>query len=166
MNTLWVKIRLGDELGLTDDDLSRIYGISSGTLDKYLTSLGSDAEAVSARILSDVDAARIRYKQMLVTESHIAQLHELLRPYIFHPFVPIAMADGRSGWRLSNDDAQWIAFRAADIVGMDFEWSDILRKRLNRLVIWPISTAPELNQAFYDRLTNVTTYLVELAGVM
>ena len=34
LDAAWVKTRIGDELGLTDDDLARLYGVKAGALDR------------------------------------------------------------------------------------------------------------------------------------
>jgi hypothetical protein len=161
-----VKARIGDELGLTDEDLARLYGVDLKALDKHLASLGKDVDAVCQRILSDVDGVRVGYRVLQVSDKHIAAVRELLRDYIFHPLVSVEMANTQTGWRLSSDDAQFVAFRAADIVVMDHDWSEVLRLRLKRLIVWPAESKPETNKAFRDRVADITFYLVELTGVL
>src|SRR5215813_10950833 len=117
----WVKTRIGDELGLTENDLARLYGIEVSALDKHLATLGGNETAVYERILSDVDAVRVGYRQIEVKDDQIATIRSLLASYPFHPLVSVPMADQRVGWRLSGDDAQFVAFRAADAVGIDFD---------------------------------------------
>jgi hypothetical protein len=166
LDTSRVKTRIGDELGLTDEDLARLYNVDAGQLNRHLASMGKDENAVSQQILSDVDAARTNYRLLQVNDEHIAAAHEVLREYIFHPLVATPMADGNIGWRLSLDDAQFVAFRIADIVGVDYDWSDVLRYRLHRLIIWPDEKRPAINQAFYDRVAEMTFFLIELTGVL
>jgi hypothetical protein len=166
LNAAQVKARIGDELGLTDEDLARLYGVDAGKLDKHLASLEKDANAVYQRILSDVDGVRTGYRMLQVSDAHIAAVRELLKDYIFHPLVSTAMADGHVGWKLGSDDAQFVAFRVADIVGMDHDWSEVLRLRLKRLIVWPNENMPQTNREFRDRVADITFYLVELTGVL
>jgi|GEM_PF-4921867 hypothetical protein len=167
VDTTWVKNRIGDEMGLTEEDLARLYGVEKKALDAHLRSLGHDSAAVFEKILSDVDAVRIGYRVLQISDDHIAAARALLGDFIFRPLVSVPMADGQIGWRLSSDDAQYVAFRTADIVGMDFEWSDVLRLRLKRLVVWPDETRPDTaDQAFRDRVADITFYLAELTGVL
>jgi len=49
---------------------------------------------------------------------------------------------------------------------MDFDWGDMLRLRLHRLIVWPDEARPNLDQAFLDHLIEVIFYLVELTGVV
>jgi hypothetical protein len=51
-------------------------------------------------------------------------------------------------------------------MGIDFDWGDVLRLRLNRLIVWPDATAPDMDQTFRDRLADVVFYLVELTGIL
>ncbi len=166
LNAAQVKAKIGDELGLTDEDLARLYGVDASGVDKHLVSLGKDPDAVCQRILSDVDGVRVGYRVLQISDDHIAAIRVLLRDYIFHPLVSMEMADGRVGWKLGSDDAQFVAFRAADIVGMDHDWSEVLRLRLKRLFVWPDETMPETNRAFRDRVADITFYLMELTGVL
>src|SRR5258708_6293606 len=142
INVNWIKARVGDELGLSADDLTRLYGIDANALDKQLTTLGSDNQTVYERVLSDVDAVRVGYRQIQVSDDQIADIRKLLSTYPFHPLVGVQTADAQSAWRLSGDDAQFVAFRAADAVGIDFDCGEVLRLRLNRLVIWPDAPQP------------------------
>ena len=162
----WVKTRIGDELGLTENDLARLYGIEVTELDRHLASLGNDETAVYERVLSDVDAVRVGYRLIEVNDDQIANIRGLLASYPFHPLVSVPMADQRVGWRLSGDDAQFVAFRAADVVGIDFDWGETLRLRLNRAIIWPDEAMPDTNSAFRDRVADVTFYLMELTGIL
>jgi hypothetical protein len=166
LDTSRVKTRISDELGLTDEDLARLYNVDASQLNRHLTSMGKDENAVSQQILSDVDAARVNYRLLQVNDEHVAAARQMLHEYIFHPLVATPMADGSIGWRLSLDDAQFVAFRIADIVGVDYDWSDVLRFRLHRLIIWPDETRPAIDQAFYDRVAEVTFFLIELTGVL
>jgi hypothetical protein len=162
----WLKARIGDELGLIDDDLARLYGVDVGALDKHLRSLSGDPNAAYEQVLADVDALRTGYRILEVTDDHIKAIRRVLRDYPFHPLVSTPMADGEIGWRLSGDDAQFVAFRTADVVSMDHDWSEVLRHRLKRLVIWPAEEMPETDQAFRDRVGDITFYLVELTGLL
>ncbi len=166
LNTAQVKAKVGDELGLTDDDLARLYGVDPAAVDKHLATLGKDPETVYQRILSDVDGVRTGYRMLQVSDEHIAAIRHLLSDYIFHPLVSMEMADGRVGWKLGSDDAQFVAFRAADTVGMDHDWSEVLRLRLKRLFVWPDETMPDTDQTFRDRVADITFYLMELTGVL
>ncbi len=165
-NTTQVKARIGDELGLTEDDLARLYGVEPRVLDSHLATLGKDTQTACERILSDVDGVRVGYRMLQVSDDHIAAIRDLLREYTFHPLVSVPMADRQIGWRLSSDDAQYVAFRAADIVGMDHDWSEMLRLRLKRLIVSPTEAMPETDQAFRDRVADITFYLIELTGVL
>ena len=166
VDTTWVKNRIGDELGLTENDLARLYGVETAALDKHLRSIGADSNSVYEQTLADVDAIRVGYRMLEVSDDHISQARTLLRDYIFHPLVSVPRAGGEVGWRLSGDDAQFVAFRTADIVGMDFDWSDVLRLRLKRLVVWPDEAMPDTDQAFRDRVADITFYLTELTGIL
>jgi hypothetical protein len=166
IDAAWIKTRVGDELGLTDDDLVRLYGIDAKALNGHLATLGNDSQSAYEQILSDVDAVRVGYRQVQVDDGHIAAIRKLLNAYPFHPLVSIPMADGQIGWRLGGDDAQYVAFRTADAVGIDFEWGEVLRTRLNRAIIWPDTAMPQFNKAFRDRVADITFYLVELSGVL
>lgn len=166
IDAAWVKTRVGDELGLTDDDLVRLYGIDAKALNGHLATLGNDSKSAYEQVLSDVDAVRVGYRLIQVNNEQIAAIRKLLSAYPFHPVVSIPMADGQIGWRLSGDDAQYVAFRAADVVGIDFEWGEVLRTRLNRAIIWPDAAMPQFNKAFRDRVCDVTFYLAELTGIL
>jgi hypothetical protein len=162
----WVEQHISNELGLTERDLTRLYGLEQGALYSYLLTLADDSAEVYQRVLADIDAVRVGYRQVRVNDEHIEKLRALLSVYPFHPPVGVSMWDGRDGWRLSADDAQYVAFRAADIVGLDFEAGDQLRLRLNTLVIWQADTPPTFGSAFQDRLVDITLYLIELSGVL
>jgi hypothetical protein len=162
----WVKTRIGDELGLSANDLAHLYGVGANALDRRLSSLGNTAQAISERILADVDSARLSRRQLEITQAQITALWGILKPYRFHPLAAALMADGSAAWRLSKDDAQFVAFRTADIVGIDFEWGDVLRLRLHRLIIWLTEDTPGDAQAFVDRVIKATAYLAELTGVL
>jgi hypothetical protein len=166
IDATWVKMRVGDELGLNETDLAGLYGIEVKALDKHLSTLAGDSQTIYDRVLSDVDSVRIGYRQIEMSDEQIQAIRELLANYPFHPLVSMSTADDGVGWRLSGDDAQWVAFRAADLVNLDFNLGEVLRLRLNRAVIWPDETEPEINQAFLDRVADVTFYLMELTGVV
>ncbi len=166
VDTTWVKNRIGDEMGLTEDDLARLYGVETKGLDAHLRTIAKASAAVYEKVLADLDAVRVGYRVLEISDDHIAATRALLRDFIFRPLVSMPMADGQIGWRLSSDDAQFVAFRAADIVGMDFERSDVLRLRLKRLVVWPDEAKPDIDQAFRDRVADITFYLAELTGVL
>lgn len=162
----FIKTRVGDDLGLSADDLVQLFGVQPNTLDTHLKTLGKDNKTIFERVLADIDAVRIGYRLITVTDEQIDAIRRLLSDYLFHPLITQAMADGSVGWRLSGDDSQFVAYRAADVVNMDFDWSDVLRTRLNRLVIWPDSAAPTIDQKFRDRVVDVTLYLIELTGIV
>ena len=166
LDIAWVKNRVADELGLTEDDLAHLYGVEVRALDKHLATFGKDNQSVYERILSDVDAARIGYRQIEVNDDQISALRQILGRYRFHPLVSIPTADGVVGWRLSGDDAQYVAFRAADIAQFDFDWGEALRLRLNRAILWPDEHKPDTNNEFRDRVADVTFYLMELSGIL
>lgn len=166
IDATWIKARVGDELGLVEDDLARLYGIDASGVNKHLTTLGGDSQVIYEQVLSDVDAVRVGYRQVQVNDDQIAGLRDLLSAYPFHPLVSVPTSDGQIGWRLGSDDAQFVAFRAADAVGMDFEWGEVLRSRLNRAIIWPDAAMPKFDQTFRDRVADVTFYLLELSGVL
>ncbi|PJF31929.1 MAG: hypothetical protein CUN51_03030 [Candidatus Thermofonsia Clade 1 bacterium] len=166
VNPIWVEQYIKDELGLTGRDLCKLYGVEQDALHAYLASLGANTNEVFQRVLADIDAVRTGYRQVRVSDAHIAQLQTLLNNYPFHPLVSLLTWDGRQAWRLSGDDAQYVAFRAADIVGLNFESGDVLRQRLNTLVIWQAETLPTFGEAFRARLADITLYLIELSGVL
>lgn len=162
----WIKMRIGDELGLVAEDLVRLYGVPLPDLDTHLTALESSPQAAVQRILSDVDGVRMGYRIIIVTDQHLAAIRERLRTYPFHPLVSAAGADGAIGWHLGGDDAQFVAFRMADIVGIDFDWSDVLRMRLHRLILHYSDQSPEITPTFRDRVVDVAAYLIELTGIL
>lgn len=166
LDTAWIKTRVADELGLTEDDLARLYGVDDAGLDDQLAGLDNDENAVYERVLSDVDALRMGYRLIQVSDEQIEATRDMLANYIFHRPVSVPMVAGGIGWRLSSDDAQYVAFRTSDITGIDFDWGDVLRLRLNRLILWPDATEPEIDQTFRDRLADVVFYLVELTGIL
>lgn len=161
-----VKTRIGDEFGLSEKELARLYGVEPDALDEHLDSLEEGEKAIYDRIITDIDAVRVGYRQIRMNNDQIDTLRTLLKDYIFHPLVSVIRENGEIGWRLSGDDAQFVAFRASDIAGIDFEWSDVLRLRLHRVVIWPAEDAPEFDQTFRDRVVDITIYLAELTGVL
>ena len=162
----WVEQHISNELGLIERDLLKLYRLAPGALHAHLMSLGSSSNEVYQRVLADIDALRVSARRVRVSEDHVAALRALLSAYPFHPLVSLIMWDGRHGWRLSIDDAQYVAFRAADIVGLSFEDGDLLRQRLNTLVIWQADTQPAFGSAFQARLADITLYLIELSGVL
>jgi len=161
----WIKARIGDELGLTEDDLVRLYGLSPNDLDRYLVRLAADPEAAVQRILADVNASGTAHRLIHLSDEQIAVARRLVADYLFHPLSPLEAALGHA-WRLSSDDAQWVAFRIADVIGLDFAASDILRLRLNRLGLSYESEVPEFNAAFRNRVADTALYLSELSGVL
>lgn len=166
LDTAWVINQIGDEFGLNEQDLAAQYGVDEGELTEHLQTLGDNSRVVYERILSDLDAVRIGYRQVEVTDGQIATIRARLADYRFHPLVHHPLADGSVGWRLSGDDAQWVAFRASDAVGLSFEQGETLRLRLHRLVIWREAASPPFDQRFRDRVADVTFYLVELSGIV
>ncbi|HVO43339.1 MAG TPA: hypothetical protein VMT34_11980 [Aggregatilineales bacterium] len=163
----YVKARLGDTLGFSENDLARLYGVAVGRpLDARLVSLAPDAAAIVDRILGDIEAARAGYRQIALNEDQMAAIADTLRNYRFHSLVSLLAADGSVAWKLSADDAQYVAFRSADVVAMDFELSEVLRARLKRMVIWPEPSPPSDDRAFRDHVAELLLYLIELAGIL
>jgi hypothetical protein len=161
----WIKIRIGDELGLTEDDLTRLYGVTPNRLDSHLVGLAADPEAAVQRILADVHAAGTAHRVITLSDEQIAAARQLVADYPFHPLSPLEAALGHA-WRLSSDDAQWVAFRIADLIGLDFASSDIIRLRLNRLGVSYELEVPGVDAAFRNRVADTAVYLSELAGVL
>ncbi len=161
----WIRVRIGDELGLTEDDLARLYGVLPGDLDRHLVGLAADSEAAVQRVLTDVNAASNAYRTVILSDEQIAAARQLVADYPFHPLSPLEAALGHA-WRLSSDDAQWVAFRIADLIGLDFATSDILRLRLNRLGLSYEPDVPAFDAAFRNRVADTALYLSELAGVL
>ena len=166
LNIDMVKAKIADELGLTDHDLAELYGVAEGKLDAHLGSLEKSDKALYDRMLSDVDATRTSYRKFAVSDEQIASTRTLLSNHRFRPFAPLVQADGNLGWRLSRDDAEFVAFRTADFVGLNLESSELVRKRLNRVVLWANETSPEASQELLDRLADITFYLLELSSVV
>jgi len=46
VNPTWIKNRIGDELGLTQDDLARLYNVEASQLDPHLKSIGKNNKAI------------------------------------------------------------------------------------------------------------------------
>lgn len=166
LNIDMIKAKIGDELGLTDHDLAELYGVAESKLNAHLGSLEKSEKALYDRMLSDVDAARTSYRKFAVSDEQIAAIRALLSKHIFRPFASLVQADGNLGWRLSRDDAEFVAFRTSDIVGLDLEASELVRKRLNRVVLWAEESAPKLTKELLDRLADITFYLLELSSVV
>ena len=161
----WIKTRIGDELGLTEDDLARLYGVGPNDLDRHLVRLAADPEAAVQRILADVNATGTTHRLIHLSDEQITEARRLVADYPFHPLSPLEAALGHA-WRLSSDDAQWVAFRIADVIGLDFASSDILRLRLNRLGLSYESRVPDFDATFRNRVADTALYLSELAGVL
>ena len=161
----WIRARIGDELGLTDDDLARLYSVLPGDLDRHLIGLAVDPEAAVQRVLADVNAVGAANRTITLSDEQIAAARQLVADYSFHPLSPLEAALGHA-WRLSSDDAQWVAFRIADLIGIDFATSDILRLRLNRLGLSYEPDMPPFDAAFRNRVADTALYLSELAGVL
>jgi hypothetical protein len=134
-------------------------------LDRHLVGLSADPEAAVQRILADVNAAGATYRVITLSDEQIAAARRLVADYLFHPLSPLEAALGHA-WRLSSDDAQWVAFRIADLVGLDFAVSDVVRLRLNRLGLSYEPDVPTLDAAFRNRVADTALYLSELAGVL
>ena len=134
LNVGLVKSKIADDLGLTEQDLARLYGVGDADLDRHLRELESGEEALYNRVMSDLDAARIGYRQFEISDQQITTVRMLLGKHKFRPFASLVQADGQVGWRLSRDDAEFVAFRSSDVVGLDLDASELVRKRLNRLV--------------------------------
>ncbi len=165
-DTSWIKARLGDEFGLVDEDLLKLYGLAPAELDDYLVTLGNSPAAVANRLISDLDAVRVGYRTIQISDEQMNAVLALLAAYPFHPMIALDTASHQKAWRLSGDDAQWVAFRVADLLGIDFEASDTLRRRLNRVAVWPRENAPAIDDEFLRRVADVTFYLAELSGVL
>jgi hypothetical protein len=161
----WIKTRIGDELGLTEDDLARLYGVMPNDLDRYLVRLAADPEAAVQRVLADVNTTSTTHRHVQLSDEQITAARRLVADYPFHPLSPLEAALGHA-WRLSSDDAQWVAFRIADVIGLDFASSDILRLRLNRLGLSYEPGVPEFDAAFRNRVADTALYLSELSGVL
>jgi hypothetical protein len=167
INLDFVKARLGDEIGFAAEDLGRLYGQpSEEETDAHLGSLETNENAIVDHVLSDIENVRQEHRVLAVNAEHSESIRGLLNKYHFHPLVSQFDASGGVGWKLSGDDAQYVAYRAADIVNMDFDWSDVLRIRLNRLILSHQTEPPEIDQAFRDHVADVTFYLIELTGII
>jgi hypothetical protein len=162
----WIKARVADELGLTESDLARLYSLEESALDAYLGSLAADPNDGVSRVLADLDTIRVQHRKMSLNTEQIESIRELVGSYLFHPLISLPAASGNLAWRLSGDDAQWVAFRAADLLNIDFNASDVLRLRLNRLVVFNSDDAPPVDEVFCDHLAHITCYLAELSGVL
>ncbi len=162
----WIIARIGDELGFTADDLAKLYGVTASELPAHLQTLGEAPEEVVTRILADLDAARVGYRQIQVSDDHIRDTRAVLADYPFHPLIRLESANQKIAWRLSGDDAQYVAFRTADVLGLDFAASDTLRLRLNRLALRHGDALPPVDATFRDLVADVTFYLAEFSGVL
>jgi hypothetical protein len=162
----WIVARIGDELGFAPEDLSTLYGVEISELGGQLETLGEAPEEIVTRILADLDALRVGYRQIQVSDDQIRQTRAILADYLFHPLIRLETADQHTAWRLSGDDAQYVAFRSADILGLDFAASDTLRLRLNRLALRHGEALPPVDERFRDLVADVTFYLAEFSGVL
>ncbi len=166
LDTSWIRKRLTDEVGFVEDDLLRLYGVTAAELDSYLAGLGRTPPEAASRVLSDVDAVRVGYRTFQVSDEQIEAIRALLATCRFTPLNSMETATHQRAWHLSGDDAQWVAYRASDVLGLDFEASDVLRLRLNRLAIWTGDDVPPFDDQFRDRVADVTFYLAELSGIL
>ncbi len=166
-DTAWIKARLADEFGLSEDDLARLYGLNRDDLDAHLAALeDGQSSTIVNRLISDVDAVRVGYRTVQVSDAQIEASRALLINYRFYPLIALDAAGHQHAWRLSGDDAQWIAFRISDVIGLDFEASDVLRLRLNRVAVGYGDNSPTLDGAFRDRIADIAFFLAELSGVL
>ncbi len=166
MNSDLVKAQIAEDMGLAPADIARLYDLDEGRLDRHLATLGADASSAVQRILADVDAARIRHRYYTASPEHGEALQAILKKYPFHSLVSQPTAAGGVGGRLGSDDAQYVAYRAADIVQIDFDWGDVLRPRLHRVILYRGESAPAITPPFRDHLVEITLYLLELTGVL
>lgn len=165
INTMFVIARVGDELGLSPDDLAALYNTRPDALEALLSSLGTDEAAICARVFEDIDAARMMYRRAHFDSDAMAALRKVLETYPLHPLASMTLADGTTGWRLGTDDAQYLAFRAADVMGLAFEAGEALRVRLRRVAIWTDATPPEQAAILHMRILNVIGRLAELCSI-
>src|SRR5258708_39561356 len=101
----WIKARVSDELGLTEDDLARLYSIEPNAVNKHLSTLGGDSQTIYDQVPSDVDTMRIGYRQVKVSDRQNATIRNRLRAYLFHPRDSIPPANGQIGGSPSGYDA-------------------------------------------------------------
>ncbi len=168
IDSTWVKARLSNELGLTTPDLERLYGLVPDALDEQLAALGNelgDGDAVVNRVISDVDALRMGYRTIQINDEQIAAARTLLATGKFDPLIALDAAGHMRAWRLSGDDAQWLAYRFADLIRLDFDAGDVLRLRLNRVAVGYGEFPPAADRAFRDRIADILFYLAELSGL-
>jgi hypothetical protein len=164
----WVKARISNELGFAASDLERVYGLTPDALDAQLTALGAElggGEALVNRLMGDVDALRMGYRTVQINDDQIAATRALLAKCKFDPPIPLDAAGHAHAWRLSSDDAQWVAYRFADLIGLGFEAGDMLRLRLNRIVIAYGDLPPVMEAKLRDRIADILFYLAELSGL-
>ena len=74
----WIKARVADELGLTEHDLARLYGLDERALDAHLGSLAADPNDGVARVLADIDGARVQQRALSLTTEQIDSIRELV----------------------------------------------------------------------------------------
>jgi hypothetical protein len=165
IDTMFVMARIGDELGLSPDNLAALYDIRPNTLETFLSSLGTDEGAICARVLEDLDAARLMYRRAHFDSDAMAALRKVLEGYPLHPLASMTLADGSTGWRLGADDAQYLAFRTADAMGLAFEAGEALRVCLKRVAIWMDAALPERAVILHTRIVDVIGYLAELCSI-
>ena len=161
----WIKSRIGDELGFSEEDLAALYKMSPADLNKQIGQFDQDVEILVAQILADVNAAINANRQAVVTETHIAAIKALIARYPIRKLVPLKAIQGPA-WRLTADDAQWVAYRLADVINLDFASSDTLRRRLNRIALSYGADQPPWDDALRSQILNTSLYLCQLAGVL
>jgi len=161
----WIKARLGDELGLSDDDLAALYQTTPGQLTEQLTASTDAPEAVVKQIIADIDGAAAHKARTAINDTQLATLKSWIGRYPIRKLVPLETVSGLA-WRLTADDAQWIAFRLADVIGLDFAASDVLRQRLNRVALSYEAAQPPWNDDLRAQITAIAIKLAELTGVL
>lgn len=165
IDTMFVMARIGDELGLSPDDLVALYNTRPNMLDAHLSSLGTDEAEICACVLQDIDAARLTHRRAYFDSDARAALRKVLETYPLHPLASMTLADGTTGWRLGTDDAQYLAFRAADVMDLAFEAGEALRVCLRRVAIWTDAALPERAAMLHTRILDVIGYLAELCSI-
>lgn len=163
---IWTKARIGDEIGFSEADLAALYGVELADLDEYLRSLEDEPDLIWQRIIEDADALRFGYRVYEVSDAHIETLRERMMGYRFGSPATAVMASGTIGWRLNPGDAREIARITAEVIGMAADHIPELAARLSRIVTWPGMSLPDNRRSLVDRVVDLTTYLVELTGVL
>lgn len=160
------KARIADEIGFDEDDLASLYGIQRAALDDHLAELEVEPLMIWQRVLADVDALRMGYRRRAVSDEHILQLLNVIRPYEFGALVETLATTGRIGWQMNAEDAAWVAARAAEVFGLDADEQAQLCRYLQRMIAWPNLTSPANTAEWQRRVVDMATYLVELTGIV